>query len=294
MSATPVVLSSENPPRLLAPLRWVRRHSAALVLLGVALVFVLPFFWVFAHSLESSGEFEHGAVTLWPSHVTLANYRAIITQDGFLRNVLDSILVASMTTVITLILASLAGYALARLPIRGRGWILGFVILAGFFPIMATIGPLFLMYRKLGLLDTLPGVSIADLIYTLPLCTWLLASLFGQLPAEIEEAAMVDGCSRLTALWRVVVPIAAPAMATAAIFSFILSWSDFAFSLAFLQPSPTRYTAPYAILFNSQSKYLTNYNVLDAMVMVTTLPIFALVLLAQRRIVSGLTAGAVK
>jgi ABC-type glycerol-3-phosphate transport system permease component len=149
------------------------------------------------------------------------------------------------------------------------------------------------MFRNVGLLNTWWGVSIADLIYTLPLCTWLLASLFGQLPAEIEEAAMVDGCSRIAALWRVIVPTAAPAMVTAGIFSFILAWSDFAFSLSFLE-TPTRYTAPRAILFFGTSKFLTDYNLIDATVIITALPIFAIVLLAQRRIVSGLTAGAVK
>ena len=293
MSTTSVALSQRHGRYIRAPFVWLRRHSGAVALLLVAVLFMLPFFWVFAHSLESSAEWRAGGVALWPSHLTLHNYSQIITQDAFLKNVLASLVVSSITTVITLVLASLAGYALARLPIRGRGWILGFVILAGFFPIMAMMGPLFLMFRHLHLLNTWLGVSIADLIYTVPLCTWLLASLFGQLPAEVEEAAMVDGCSRLAALWRVVVPLAAPAMATAAIFSFILAWSDFAFSLGFLQ-STGRYTAPLAIIWNSTSKYTIYYNVLDAMVMVTALPIFLLVLLAQRRIVSGLTAGAVK
>jgi ABC-type glycerol-3-phosphate transport system permease component len=272
---------------------WLHRCSAGFLLALVAVIFMLPFVWVFGHSLESSAEWRSGNVTFWPSHVTFSNYSQIITKDGFLKNVLASLVVSTITTVITLVIGSLAGYALARLPIRGRGLILGFVILAGFFPIMAMMGPLFLMFRSLHLLNTWLGVSIADLIYTLPLCTWLLASLFAQLPAEVEEAAMVDGCSRLAALWRVVMPLAAPAMATAAIFSFILAWSDFAFSLGFLQ-STGRYTAPLAIIWNSTSKYTTYYNVLDAMVMVTALPIFALVLLAQRRIVTGLTAGAVR
>jgi ABC-type glycerol-3-phosphate transport system permease component len=293
MTATPISVERRHRSAGYLAVSWARRHLPALILGLVTAAFMFPFFWVLGHSLETSGEFNKGSVTLWPGHLTLGNYRTVIAQDGFLRNVLDSIAVAAITTVITLVLSTLAGYALARLPIRARGVIFAFVILVGFFPIMAMLGPLFLVYRQVGLLDSLPGVSIADLIYTLPLCTWLLASLFSQLPAEVEEAAMVDGCGRLGALWRVVMPLAAPAMATAAIFSFILSWSDFAFSLTFLSSS-SRYTAPLAILANSQNKYITNFNLLDAMVMLTALPIFALVLLAQRRIVSGLTAGAVK
>jgi ABC-type glycerol-3-phosphate transport system permease component len=136
-------------------------------------------------------------------------------------------------------------------------------------------------------------LSISDLVKTLPFTTWLLASLFADLPAEIEEAALVDGCGRLRVLWTVVVPLAAPALATATIFSFILVWSDFAFSLAFLESS-SRFTAPLAIVMLGQTKYQTFYNLTDASVMVTVLPIFALVLLAQRRIVSGLTSGAVR
>lgn len=292
MSATSVSVSVGHYRRLGAPFGWLRRHSAGIALALVTLIFMLPFFWVLAHSFESTSEWERGGVTLWPAHTTLANYREVI-KLGFLRNVLASLAVASITTAITLVFSSLAGYAIARLPIRGRGLILGFVILAGFFPVMAMMGPMYLMFRNLGLLNTWVGVSIADLIYTLPLCTWLLASLFSQLPAEIEEAAMVDGCSRIAALWRVVVPVAAPAMVTAAIFSFILAWSDFAFSLSFLE-TPTRYTAPRAILFLGTSKFLTDYNLIDATVIVTAIPIFLLVLLAQRRIVSGLSAGAVK
>jgi ABC-type glycerol-3-phosphate transport system permease component len=291
MSVTSVSVSG-GLRRVGAPLGWLRRHSAGLALFAVTVVFMLPFFWVLAHSLQSTSEFERGGVTLWPAHTTLANYREVI-KLGFLRNVLASLVVASITTVITLVFSALAGYAIARLPIRGRGLILGFVILAGFFPVMAMMGPMYLVFRDLGLLNTWWGVSIADLIYTLPLCTWLLASLFSQLPPEIEEAAMVDGCSRLVALWRVVLPVAAPAIVTAAIFSFILAWSDFAFSLSFLE-SPTRYTAPRAILFLGTSKFLTDYNLIDATVIVTAIPIFLIVLLAQRRIVSGLTAGAVK
>lgn len=275
------------------PVRFLRSRLAALALAVIAVLFMVPFLWVFAHSLESSAEWRSNHVSFWPSHVTLANYSQIITQDGFLKNILASLIVSALTTAITLVVASLAGYALARLPIRGRGVILGFVLLAGFFPVMAMIGPLFLMFRQLHLLDNLVGVSLADLIYTVPLSTWLLASLFAQLPTEIEEAAMVDGCHRITALWRVVVPVAAPAIVTAAIFSFMLAWGDFAFSLSFLH-SPGHYTAPLAIIFNSSSKYTTYYNVLDAMVMLTALPIFVLVLLAQRRLVSGLTSGAVK
>lgn len=275
------------------PVHWIRGHWTAIVLTAVLVLFLLPFYWVFAHSFESAAEYARNQATLWPSHPTLASYYTVLVQDGFGTALLSSLIVASITTVITLGLGSLAGYALSRLRIRGRGMIFGFVILAGFFPLTAMMGPLFDVMAHAGLLNSYLGLSISDLVYTLPFTTWLLASLFSQLPAEIEEAALVDGCGRLRVLLKVVLPLAAPAMATATIFSFILVWSDFAFSLAFLQTS-NRFTAPLAIIMLGQSKYQTFYNYTDAAVMITALPILALVMVAQRRIVSGLTSGALR
>ncbi|HLH65602.1 MAG TPA: carbohydrate ABC transporter permease [Solirubrobacteraceae bacterium] len=259
----------------------------------MTLLFTAPFLWVFTHSLESSAEWAQNKTVLWPHAPTLANYRAVLFKDGFLTNVANSVIVAAATTAATLVFGSLAGYALARLPMRGKSAILGFILLAGFFPLTAMIGPLFKVMSRLGLLDTLTAVSISDLIYTLPLATWLLASLFAQLPEEIEEAAMVDGCTRLGALRRVVAPLAAPALATAAVLSFILAWSDFTFSLSFLQDE-SHFTAPLAMLQLGQTKFYTYYNLTDATVVITALPIVVLVLVMQRRIVSGLTGGAVK
>ena len=272
--------------------RW-RHRWAAIALAVITLIFLVPFFWVLSQSLEPSAEFSRNLPTLWPSHPTLGNYYTVLIKDSFSRSILSSLIVAAITTVITLVLGALAGYALSRLPIRGRGLVLGFVILAGFFPLTAMMGPLFDVMGHIGLLNTYLGLSIADLIYTVPLTTWLLASLFGQIPMEIEEAALVDGASRLGAVWRVIVPLAAPALVTAAIFSFLLVWNDFAFSLAFLQTA-NRFTAPLSIVMLSQTKYQVFYNLTDAGVLLTALPIFVLVLFAQRRIVSGLTTGALR
>ena len=274
------------------PRRW-RHRWAVLALAVITVIFLLPFFWVLSQSLEPTAEFSRNLPTLWPSHPTLGNYYTVLIKDSFSRSILSSFIVATITTVITLVLGALAGYALSRLPIRGRGLVLGFVILAGFFPLTAMMGPLFDVMGHIGLLNTYLGLSIADLIYTVPLTTWLLASLFGQIPMEIEEAALVDGATRLGAVWRVIVPLAAPALVTAAIFSFLLVWNDFAFSLAFLQ-TPNRFTAPLSIVMLSQTKYQVFYNLTDAGVLLTALPIFVLVLFAQRRIVSGLTTGALR
>lgn len=284
---TALSLSRPRRPRLPRP------TPRAILLVGVTIIFVFPFFWILTRSFMTAGEYANGSPRMVPKHPTWENYNTVLGDDNFLRNILNSAIVATLTTTITLVLGALAGYALARLPVRGKPLILAVVTLAGFFPLTAMIGPLFTVMQNLGLLNTYAGLSVANLIYTLPLTTWLLATLFAQLPQEIEEAAMVDGCTRLGALRRVVLPLAAPAMATAGIFSFILAWSDFAFSLSFLE-SPDKFTAPLAIVALGQSKYQTFYNLTDAAVVVTALPIAALVLVAQRRIVAGLTAGAVR
>jgi ABC-type glycerol-3-phosphate transport system permease component len=256
-------------------------------------LFLLPFYWILSQSLEPTTEFSRNLPVLWPAHPTLANYYTILFKDAFIHSIFNSVIVATFTTAVTLVLGALAGYALSRLRIKGKGLVLGFVILAGFFPLTAMMGPLFDVMNHVGLLNTYLGLSIADLIYTLPFTTWLLFSLFGQIPVEIEEAAMVDGAGRLGAAWKVLLPLAAPAIATAAIFSFLLVWNDFAFSLAFLQTA-NRFTAPLAIVMLSQTKYQVFYNLTDAGVLLTALPIFVLVLFAQRRIISGLTSGAIR
>jgi ABC-type glycerol-3-phosphate transport system permease component len=155
------------------------------------------------------------------------------------------------------------------------------------------IGPLFLLFKNLGFLDNIYPLIIVYLVYTLPIATWLLRNFFLQIPKELEEAAFVDGATRLQALWKVVIPVAVPGVFTAAILSFILAWNDFTFAVSFLE-TPGHFTAPLAIVNFGQSQFQVFYNRIDAAVVIITIPIALLVLIAQRRIVSGLTAGSLK
>ena len=264
-----------------------------LLVLVVLAVSLFPFYWILRTALSSNADVAAGvggANGLWPAHATFSNFVDDFTQQHFLRPLINSAVVALATTVVSVLFAALAGYALARLRVRGSGFILGFVLLAGFFPVLAMVGPLFLLYRKLGFLDNIWPLVVTYLVYTLPIATWLLRNFFAQIPVELEEAAMVDGATRLQALRRVVVPVAVPGVFTAAILSFILAWNDFAFAVSFLS-SPNQFTAPLAIVNFGQSQFQVFYNRIDAAVVIITLPIAALVLVAQRRIVSGLTAG---
>ena len=275
--------------------RTLRRVGFVLVNVLFVVTALFPFYWILTSSVKTTNEQNAGTTGIFPAHLTYEAYRQIFGESGlnFARPVLNSVIVALSTTVVTVVLATLASYALARLDIPGRGVILAFVLLVGFFPILSTVGPLFLVYRHVRLLNSYPGLVLAYLIYTLPLAIWLLTNFFRQIPKELDEAAMVDGASRLQALRRIIVPVAVPGIITAGIISFILAWNDFIFALSF-EEDPHYYTAPVAIVNLGQSQFQVFYNQIDAAVVVVTLPVALVVLLAQRRIISGLTAGAIK
>jgi ABC-type glycerol-3-phosphate transport system permease component len=281
--------------RQVSPRKVARETLFYLAVVVVVLIALFPFFWILRTSLLSDSQIAAGvggANGIIPSHLSGAAYKEVFTNTSFglLDPLLNSLIVSLAATVVTIIVASMAGYALARLRIRGAGAILAFILLAGFFPVLAMIGPLFLVLRYLGMLDNIYPLIIVYLVYTLPIATWLLKNFFQQIPSELEDAALVDGASRLQTLRKVVVPVAIPAVFTAAILSFILAWNDFAFAVSFLTTT-NRFTAPLAITTFGQSEYQTYYNLIDAAVVIISIPIALLVLFAQRRIVAGLTAG---
>jgi ABC-type glycerol-3-phosphate transport system permease component len=274
--------------------RKVGRRIGFFALLAVfVLVSLFPFYWIVITSLKSNAVLAQGTTSLLPSHVTFSNYIDDFTQQDFLRPLLNSAIVCLSATALTVVIASMAGYALSSTRIRGRPLIMGFILIAGFFPILALVGPLFIAYKHTGLLNSYPALILAYLIYTLPLATWLLSSYFSQIPRELEEAAIVDGLTRVQALRKVIMPVALPGVFTAAILAFILAWNDFTFALSFMT-TPNMYTAPVAIVSLGESQYQTFYNLIDAAVVIIAIPIVLIVILAQRRIVSGLTAGAIK
>jgi ABC-type glycerol-3-phosphate transport system permease component len=279
--------------RRIPPGKIVKETLFYLAVVIVVLIALFPFYWILRTSLLSNTQVAAGvggANGIIPSHLSGDAYKNVFTQGSFLTPLVNSIIVSLATTVVTIVVGSMAGYALARLHIRGAGAILAFILLAGFFPVLAMIGPLFLVLRYIGALNSIWPLIIVYLVYTLPIATWLLKNFFEQIPAELEDAALVDGATRLQTLWKVVIPVAVPAVFTAAILSFILAWNDFAFAVSFLT-STGHFTAPLAITTFGQSQFQTFYNLIDAAVVIISIPIALLVLFAQRRIVSGLTAG---
>jgi ABC-type glycerol-3-phosphate transport system permease component len=282
------------PSQRAKKLRKVGSKGSFYLLLAIfVLVSLFPFYWIVITSLKSNAQMTLGTTSVLPSHITFSNYVDDFTQQNFLRPLLNSAIVCLSTTVLTVIISSMAGYALARTRIRGRTAVMGFVLVAGFFPILAMVGPLFIAFTHSDLIDTYPALILSYLIYTVPLATWLLASYFSQIPPELEEAAIVDGTTRIQALRKIIIPVAMPGVFTAAILSFILAWNDFTFALSFMTHTNMA-TAPLAIYNLGTSPYQTYFNLIDAAVVIISIPVAVIVILAQRRIVSGLTAGAVK
>lgn len=263
------------------------------VLALFVLVSLFPFYWIVITSFKTNSDLARGTHSLLPTSWSWSAYKADFSQYDYWHNVLNSAIVALSTTAITVVVASAAGYALARTRMRGRPIMLGFILVAGFFPVMAMVGPLFLTFTHVNLIDSFWTLIVSYLVYTLPIAIWFLANFFSQIPVEIEEAAVVDGLTRFKALFRVIIPVAMPGVLTAAILSFILAWNDFTFALSFLQ-TPSKYTAPLAINNLGHSQFQVFPNMIDAAVVVVTIPIALIVLMAQRRIVSGFTSGTTK
>ena len=267
--------------------RWWPGLVLALLVVGSA----FPLYWAVLASFTPEAQlFE--SPSLLPGTLVLEHYRALFTQRDFWIPIRNSLIVAGSTTIFCVTLGAFCAYALARLQFRGKVPLLGFILAVGMFPQISVVSPLYLLLRSLHLINTYPGLILPYLTFAMPLTVWLMVGFFRQLPAELEEAAMVDGASRLRAFWEVIIPLALPGVATTAILTFVYSWNEFLFALSFTL-GPERQTVPVAIaLFRGM--YQVPWGQILAAAVVATAPVTLLVLAFQRRIVQGLTAGAVK
>ncbi|ESP99442.1 carbohydrate ABC transporter permease [Streptomyces sp. CHA1] len=276
------------------PRSGIRRY-ANLVNLGGLLIVVcttVPLFWMASASFKGPGEISATPPTLLPESATPDNYDIAFVRNGIGHYFLNSVVVACCSTVLILSLAFLAGYALARLPLRGRGAIMTALLMLSVFPPIALLVPLFLMERQAGLLNSYPGLVIPYVALNLPFAIWIMRNYLSGIPRELEEAATVDGAGPLRTALTVILPLARPGLFTAGVFSFTATWSEFLLALTF-NGADDRRTVPVGIaLFTSQ--YQVPYGVIFAGAMVATVPIALLVLIFRRSIVSGMTTGAVK
>jgi len=270
--------------------RWLRGARLAAAVLAIAAV-AFPLYWAIAGSFTPEARL-FDRPTLVPDTLVLEHYRRLFTERNFWLPIRNSLVVAGATTVWCVTLGSLCAYAVARLRFRGKGLVLGVVLAVSMFPQIAIVSPLYLLLRALGLIDTYSGLVLPYLTFAMPLTVWLLVAFFRQLPPEIEAAAMVDGAGRLRVLTGVVLPLSLPGIVTTGILTFVYCWNEFLFALSFTL-GPERQTVPVAIaLFRGE--YQVPWGQILAAAVVATAPVVALVLVFQRRIVQGLTAGAVK
>jgi multiple sugar transport system permease protein len=270
--------------------RQVFGWSAANIVVLVAALF--PVFWLLMLSLKSPATIGDGR--LIPASWSLENYKGIFQQTIFTRALVNSIGIALISTVIAVTLAAMAAYAIARLEFPGKRALLTAALAIVMFPPISIVGPLFDMWRDLGLFNTWPGLIIPYMTFTLPLAIYVLSAFFREIPPDLEEAAEVDGATPSQALMRVILPLAAPGVFTTVILVFIFAWNDFVFAFALTATSSAQ-TVPAAIaLFPGASQFTQPTGSIAAAAIVVTVPIVVMVLFFQRRIVAGLTAGAVK
>jgi ABC-type glycerol-3-phosphate transport system permease component len=269
-----------------------RTRFLVMVLVGALVAALLfPLYWALISSFTPEQQL-FAPAELLPGQLVTTHYRALFTTRDFWVPIRNSIVVAGCTTLIAVALGSLCAYAVARLHFRGKTMVLTAVLAISMFPQISIVSPLYIVLRELRLINTYPGLVLPYLTFATPITIWLLVGYFRQLPGEIEEAALMDGASRLHVLREVILPLAWPGVATTAILTFLYSWNEFIFALSFTL-GPERYTVPVAIaLFRGQ--YQVPWGEILAAAVVATLPVVLLVLLFQRRIVQGLTAGAVK
>ena len=270
------------------------RSSAAWAIACVVIVLyaLLPVVWILSLSFKSGDDINNGKFL--PSNWSWDNYDTVFDTSLFTSALRNSIGVSVISTVVSVFLATLAAYAIARLNFRGKRLILSLALAIAIFPTVALISPLFDMWRSLGLYDTWLGLILPYLSFTLPLSIWVLSAFFREIPWEMEQAAQVDGATAWQAFRKVIVPLAAPGVFTAAIITFFFAWNDFAFGIS-LTASERARTVPAALaFFTGESFFQQPTAAIAAASVVVTIPVIALVLVFQRKIVAGLTSGAVK
>jgi multiple sugar transport system permease protein len=268
--------------------------------IGCALILVwclLPVVWIISLSFKSQTAITNGSPGFFPASGDSAgwqNYKDVVDNEQFRRAILNSIGISLIATALSVIIATLAAYAIARLEFQGKKFVLTMALAIAMFPVVSLVGPLFDMWRAFGLYDTWPGLIIPYMSFTLPLAIWTLSAFFREIPWEMEQAAQVDGATSWQAFRKVIVPLAAPGVFTAAILVFIFAWNDFLFAIT-LTSSDNARTVPAALaFFTGESTFTAPTGNIAAAAVIVTVPIIIFVLFFQRRIVAGLTAGAVK
>ncbi len=270
------------------------RYAWSVANVLVILWALFPVWWIVALSFKAPADIGTDGGRLWPADWTLQNYAGIFQTSEFTRALFNSVGIAAISTVLSVLIATLAAYAVARLHFPGKRLLIGISLLIAMFPQISLVSPLFDIERQLGIFDTWLGLIIPYMTFSLPLGIYILSVFFREIPWELEEAAVMDGATPLQAFRKVIAPLAAPGIFTTGILVFIFCWNDFLFAMSLTSTTRAR-TVPAAIaFFTGSSQFQQPTGSIAAAAVVITVPVVLLVLLFQRRIVSGLTSGAIK
>lgn len=277
------------------PITYYISKAAFWLLVALILIYTLfPFYWAIATSLKRSSDLFKTPVPYWPDPLTWDNYRAVFRDDDFVIALRNSAIVSIASVLLALAAGSLAAYAIGRFQFRGKTPIMYLILSMTMFPAIAILGSLYDMIRWANAYNTLYALIFAYTTFTLPFMVWVLANFYRAMPAELEQAALVDGATPFRAFYQILLPLAAPGMATTGLLAFIACWNEFLFARTFTI-TPSARTVPVAIAsFGGQTQFDLPWGTIMAASVVVTVPLIVLVLLLQRKIISGLTAGAVK
>lgn len=268
---------------------------AFFIILGLVLFYIIfPFYWMIVNSLKASNELFITPVTYLPNRFNLENYQRVLSSGSFVRCLINSIVVSSGTTILALILGSLSAYVLARYRFPGRQSTLYIILGMSTFPQIAILGGLFTLIRAMHIYNTYWALIFSYTIFTLPFCVWVLTSFMREIPASLDEAALIDGATPWQILWKVLFPLVIPGIVATGLLSFINAWNEFLFALTLTVNDKAR-TVPVAIaLFSGQSEYELPWGQITAASVLVCLPVILIALIFQKRIVEGLTSGSVK
>ena len=269
--------------------RWLLHVGIALIVIYC----LAPFYWMVVSAFRRPND--QGVNSLFPSPWSMENFTAVFKPEvGFGRNLVNSVVVSGITTILTLILGTFAAYTIARLEFRGKGLVAGIVIAMSMFPVVALLVPLLRLFTDIGWINTYQSMIVPSLSFALPLTVWVLATFFRQMPKELEEAAMVDGLTRGQAFRKIIIPLAAPGMFTTAILAFIATWNEFIIALTMVNQKSLQTATVAVSKFTGITNFDSPFGTKMAAGVLLTVPLVIVVLIFQRRIIAGLTAGGVK
>ncbi len=275
-----------------SPRRWIRPVGLWIAVALICVFCLMPFYWLINVSLKTGADLS-GADLLPPSP-SLDNYQSIFENDDFTSALRNSVIITTVTTALALVFGAFAAYALARLRFPFKFLILAIVLSISTFPPIAIAAPIFKLWTDIGIYNTYTGLIVPYLTFALPLAIYILASFFKEIPKELEEAALVDGATHFQAFRKVVLPLAAPGLVTAGLLTAFFVWNEFLLAVT-LTSSPDAYTVPVAVAnFTGSTEFEVPLGTISAASVVITIPLVALVIIFQKRIVAGMTAGAVK